>query len=492
MNKTWIRLLLFFLALYLICGGGHIYINDDRSEFNALQSWVEGRGFALDLIDGVPGRGEKTYSKYGYFCLVKSLPFYLFGKLFWPGYFQTTQSGDYPLGPYFWFCLQNAFWGAGAVLLFYLLAGKLFASITALILSLLFGLSTMFLVYAKQTYTEVFLTLALLGSVYLLWFKPGRFAPWGAGILMGMALGLRPANLLYPLLCTLVLSFSPADRRKLPAFWLPVLAFGLGYLGYNFYRFGDFLNFGYGGEKFSVPLLTGLYGLLLSPGKGIFLYNLLLIPALWGMKELKSRSSQLFRLTLTLSCGMLLFYSKWWSWYGGHSWGPRFLLPVVPLLLLPLGFVLESRRAKGWIYGLALTGCLLQLPGVLICYQDYFFNTPSILPYPAQRIPDPLMDKINFNPAFSPLTGNCWTLTRILKINCGGFPQFNPQQAIAAGGKSLDFWWVRMKDYTPIKGSLNCLSALLGLTALFSLARLGKELCGRKEGSQGEAVNRAS
>jgi len=26
----------------------------------------------------------------------------------------------------------------------------------------------------------------------------------------------------------------------------------------------------------------------------------------------------------------LLFYARWWAWYGGNSWGPRFLVPVLP------------------------------------------------------------------------------------------------------------------------------------------------------------------
>jgi hypothetical protein len=33
----------------------------------------------------------------------------------------------------------------------------------------------------------------------------------------------------------------------------------------------------------------------------------------------------------------LPFYGAWWAWHGGYSWGPRLLVPLVPVSCLPVG-----------------------------------------------------------------------------------------------------------------------------------------------------------
>jgi len=72
-----------------------------------------------------------------------------------------------------------------------------------------------------------------------------------------------------------LLATSGKDRRArdLAIFALPVLLFLALALGYNFMRFGSLFQTGYGGMAvFSTPLLVGLYGLLFSAGKSLFLY----------------------------------------------------------------------------------------------------------------------------------------------------------------------------------------------------------------------------
>jgi hypothetical protein len=59
-----------------------------------------------------------------------------------------------------------------------------------------------------------------------------------------------------------------ASATAVVLFGLLVMAF------YNQVRFGNPFETGYGEEAgaFTTPLLLGLYGLLLSPGKGLFEY----------------------------------------------------------------------------------------------------------------------------------------------------------------------------------------------------------------------------
>jgi hypothetical protein len=76
---------------------------------------------------------------------------------------------------------------------------------------------------------------------------------------------------------------------------------------------------------------------------------------------------------------VFIVYSKWWAWHGGWCWGPRFLVPVIPLLLLP-GLAAISVKGR-WLLAtailLGLAGFAVQLGGVLINYTaayDYWIK----------------------------------------------------------------------------------------------------------------------
>ncbi|GIG60495.1 hypothetical protein Lfu02_48670 [Longispora fulva] len=84
-------------------------------------------------------------------------------------------------------------------------------------------------------------------------------------------------------------------------------------------------------EGFSYPFLLGLLSLLLSFGKGLVFYAPgLLLPVRATMRRFPlSPDADLRRLYswwLLFLAGLILIYSPWWAWYGGFTWGPRFLL----------------------------------------------------------------------------------------------------------------------------------------------------------------------
>jgi hypothetical protein len=75
----------------------------------------------------------------------------------------------------------------------------------------------------------------------------------------------------------------------------------------------------------------------------------------------------------------VLFFARWWSWDGGVSWGPRFLVPIVPLMMIGLGFL----PVRGWRrIGLWITGSLsvaIQLLGQLVWFIAWFGPTATAL-----------------------------------------------------------------------------------------------------------------
>ena len=78
-----------------------------------------------------------------------------------------------------------------------------------------------------------------------------------------------------------------------------------------------------------------------------------------------------------ISLSYLFLYAPYNFWTGGFNWGPRFLLPVIPLLILPLGTLLEDRIIIGGraaFYSLFCMGLLIQVPAILVDHSRYLFS----------------------------------------------------------------------------------------------------------------------
>lgn len=136
--------------------------------------------------------------------------------------------------------------------------------------------------------------------------------------------------------------------------------------------------------------------MLLSPGKSLFLYApvALLAPAgaplLWRRQRLETI------LLIGLVVAHVLLYAHWHAWDGGGVWGPRLLLPIVPLLAVLAAPVFERAAAGGSIVTRSVTGAILAL-GTINALAGVIVN-PSI--YLNTGIPRRL---IYFDAAHSPL-----------------------------------------------------------------------------------------
>ncbi|MEZ4656017.1 MAG: hypothetical protein R2911_00420 [Caldilineaceae bacterium] len=82
-------------------------------------------------------------------------------------------------------------------------------------------------------------------------------------------------------------------------------------------------------------------------------------------------------------------YGKWWMWWGGFAWGPRFLAPLAPLWVLPLAECLNPRPPQigPWkrmgriiIIPAALLSVAVQLLSVLVNYVNYEIRLRDIFP----------------------------------------------------------------------------------------------------------------
>ena len=155
-----------------------------------------------------------------------------------------------------------------------------------------------------------------------------------AGGAAGFAVLSKPIFILaLPVVIALVVLGGPEDGRLVRggaalAGWLPFAAL---WLLFEFLRFGrPFVS--YAGNRFSHPPLDGLVRLTVGPNKGLLLYYPLAILSLAGFPAL-FRKSRIAAISVACLGGAILVSSAaWWAWDGTFGWGPRLLLPLVPVL----------------------------------------------------------------------------------------------------------------------------------------------------------------
>ena len=93
------------------------------------------------------------------------------------------------------------------------------------------------------------------------------------------------------------------------------------------------MTVGYDGIlRFNHSFLAGVYGLVLSPGRGLVLYAPVVLVALWGLRRSYRRDRVSTAVAVLLVLSRIVFYAPYWGWYAGGGFGPRYVLPAVPAL----------------------------------------------------------------------------------------------------------------------------------------------------------------
>jgi hypothetical protein len=190
------------------------------------------------------------------------------------------------------------------------------------------GAGAMLLVYGRMPYDVTAAAAAVLCALLL---QDEGSDVW-AGVLMGAAVLIR----LDSVVVLPALWRGPRrTARLLPGLGLAAAAWGAA----NWYRFGSPLRDGHGQDPAAAldPASMGVAGLLASPGKGLAFYAPV---ALLGVALCRD-----WRLWLPFVLSVLL-HGVMHDWTGGTGWGPRFLVPVLPLVLLPLC----RRGGGGWAF----------------------------------------------------------------------------------------------------------------------------------------------
>jgi hypothetical protein len=346
-------------SVYLLTFSGAYHSSDEISMLAGTDSIARRGALDIELVrwmgeqQGSFGADGHLYSRKGIGTTLAALPHYWLALQFERlGNVQTAM-------------LTNGVVTAFTGLIVFLLVRRLtYGQGVALAVSLAFGLGTMAWPYARYLFSESLAGLGLMASAYFLLRFRDEGGPWYlvlAGTGLGVALLARLNNaIVAPFLGLALLAYICQRRgRQWRGFLRPVVLFGLPVLAallitgwYNWARFGSPLTTGYLPEEtFSTPFLEGLYGLLLSPGRGLLWYNPLLFAALLGWVPFlrKHRTEALLVGAVVLS--NVAFYASWYLWWAGHAWGPRFLVTIVPFAALPLAPAFEAAARRRWLQG---------------------------------------------------------------------------------------------------------------------------------------------
>jgi hypothetical protein len=379
-------LLVFAVALlvYGATAGGSLTTTDAVAAYELTESLVERRSVALEWnvvgLEAALGPDGRAYSPFGIAQSIVNIPFYLAGR-------ELEAVTGLRLGPPD-AIRRAAVAGASVVaaaltvLVTFLFAWRLSRDPAASVgASLVVAFGTLLWPYSGFGFNTALTALFLLTGVYLLWTgrqpgEPSRVL-W-SGLAFGAASLTRHEMFLAALPAALwLLSDSTMTwrvRRRLVA----MLAIGFTAavalsLWYNVARFGHPLDAGQLRDT-NVRLgstISGLYGLLFAPGQSLLLYAPIVVAGLATTIGLSTLDRSARRLILAFLLTFLLFYSSLVNWVGGRSYGPRYLVPLLPLVCVALApaFVrFRATRLRLVLHGLILISVAVQIPGVLVDY----------------------------------------------------------------------------------------------------------------------------
>jgi len=247
------------------------------------------------------------------------------------------------------------------------------------------------------------LTACLLLGAFLLLFEPARPGT-RVGALAGLLLAWAAACEYSAALPAAVVALAALRRLRVRGV-LAAIAGGTMPVGllavYNTVCFGSPLSISSAHETYgtfatlvrhgifgiSLPTLSGLGGLLLSPARGLFAWAPLAAFAILGAC-LKTNwpSSAGGRCALWAApLALLLAMSGYPNWHGGWFPGPRYLLQVLPLVFLLVARWAELVLADAWGRMLVALGALWGWVAVWPCVASFPFP-PEDVPLPAMTL----------------------------------------------------------------------------------------------------------
>ena len=384
-----------FLLVYMSTWAGHYASGDGMVKLAWATALVEHQTADID-----PGPAV-VYSKYGIGHSLVAIPAVALAKALEDVGVTSMQAPLYMAI----FAVNGALWLALAALY---LRDRYPAPQVWMSLALM-GLGTIWWPYTKLDFSEPLVATCLLAGFVLV---KRAWPAAGLGVASFAGLVKPEAFLLVAILVVWWLaSLRPRGRDRLAI--LAIVPAVLVHLAAALVR-GATWTGGYAGEYFSTPMLVGLYGLLFSAGKSVFLFSPALLLAMVAAPRFartpEARLDVFFFAAVFIS--QLLLYAAWWDWSGDDAWGPRFMIPGTMLMCLPVVALASARLLSSWVLA---AGVAVQLLAVIPAPLEYVLlvraqtmERRQLFAGGSARLD---FEDVRFNPRYSQIAAH-WVLLR--------------------------------------------------------------------------------
>ncbi len=375
-DRLWIAsAFLLAAAFFLLLMSGHIYARDEETLYQMTDGIaLHGEPLVSPDVWGIvesaaPSKHGLRPTSYAPGQPFLALPWYWAGRAV--GALGGSAYAVY-LSRFVVLTFNGFVTAATAALLFALALAFGYRARVGVALAVCFGMATFALIQARTFFAEPLTALLVLLAFFLMRQATSStttdrrrailFA--GSGLVLGSSLFVKiHAALFVPVLALYLFLTVFSSFREVRAWrqWRTLVSRGAWWIGgfvfpvvglllYDGWLYGSPFTTGYGDNPnvFTTPLATGLHGLLYSSGKGIIWYAPPLLFALIGFVPFVRRFPRDGIAILSAAAINLLFYARLQYWHGDGSWGPRYLLIVMPWLLLPALPVLNRLLIPGW------------------------------------------------------------------------------------------------------------------------------------------------
>jgi hypothetical protein len=187
-----------------------------------------------------------------------------------------------------------------------------------------------------------------------------------SGLFAGFTIVIRPTNTLFLAASFLYFLLPRRDFKAACIYSIVPILMGIGFAYYNYDVFGDVRGF-YASQWswFSTNLFEGVPGVLVSPGRGLFIYSPFLICVIYSL-ILRVQGGRVVPPALWVTCVVfsilqLLLIAKFLMWWGGWNYGPRLLSEILPCLMVILAEGMGAIRRQRPLAMLFVAAILLSV-----------------------------------------------------------------------------------------------------------------------------------
>ena len=274
----------------------------------------------------------------------------------------------------------------------------------AFLMALAFPSATIFFAYARAAWDVLGACAMMCGALYYsVAYLRGLAPEWNAIMLagtLGAAFTFRYslAPFLTPAAVYILWSGrSQSTRRATVAAGVVFALILMPTFAYNFIRTGSMLRpatasaeYLGGANALAGSLPHGTYGLLFSPNRGLFVFSPVLLTAL-AVPFVSTRLVPEQRVLLAAyglgAIGYFLLIAKMAAW-GVFGWGPRYLVPILPILFLMTCFTALAVATPGrrLIFAAGVLSSVMTFPTAIVNWHLATATWPEAL-NPDARLP---------------------------------------------------------------------------------------------------------